>query len=104
MADALILARALADPQSLALGTDWVGLITTARAEQLLGTLACRLDGLPLPEEVALLLADARTSAENGRRTALWEAEMARRALARLGCPVVLLKGTAFVAAGLSAG
>ncbi len=104
MADALILARALADPQSLALDTDWVGLITTARAEQLLGTLACRLDGLPLPEEVALLLADARTSAENGRRAALWEAEMARRALARLGCPVVLLKGTAFAAAGLSAG
>ena len=35
---------------------------------------------------------------------ALWEAEMARRALAPIGCPVVLLKGTAFVAAGLSAG
>lgn len=104
MADALILARALADPQSLTLATDWVGLITTARAEQLLGTLAYRLDGLPLPEDVALLLADARAAAENGRRAALWEAEMARRALAPLGCPVVLLKGTAFVAAGLSAG
>ncbi len=104
MADALTLARALADPQSLALDTDWIGLITTARAEQLLGTLAYRLDGLPLPEEVALLLADARAAAENGRRAALWEAEMARRALAPLGCPVVLLKGTAFVAAGLSAG
>ena len=35
---------------------------------------------------------------------ALWEAEMARRALAPLGVPVVLLKGTAFVAAGLAAG
>ncbi|AIT06977.1 hypothetical protein MC45_11970 [Sphingomonas taxi] len=104
MADALILARALADPQSLALDTDWIGLVTTARAEQLLGTLAYRLDGLPLPEDVALLLADARAAAENGRRAALWEAEMARRALAPLGCAVVLLKGTAFVAAGLLAG
>ncbi|WP_271300208.1 nucleotidyltransferase domain-containing protein [Sphingomonas sp. CV7422] len=104
MADALILARALADPQSLALDTDWIGLITTARAEQLLGTLAYRLDGLPLPEDVALLLADARASAENGRRAALWEAEMARRALAPLDCQVVLLKGTAFVAAGSLAG
>ncbi|MFN3432978.1 MAG: nucleotidyltransferase family protein [Sphingomonas sp.] len=104
MADALILARALADPTSLALDTDWCGLITMARAEQLLGTLAWRLDGLPLPEDVALLLADARASAETGRRAALWEAEMARRALAPLGCPVVLLKGTAFVAAGLAAG
>ena len=104
MADALILARALADPQSLALDTDWTGLITTARAEQLLGTLAYRLDGLPLPEDVALLLADARAAAENGRRAALWEAEMARRALAPLGCTVVLLKGAAFVAAGLLAG
>jgi hypothetical protein len=104
VADALTLARALADPTSLALDTDWIGLVTTARAEQLLGTLAYRLDGLPLPEDVALLLADARASAENGRRTALWEAEMARRALAPLACPVVLLKGTAFVAAGLAAG
>jgi hypothetical protein len=104
VADALTLARALADPQSLALDTDWIGLVTTARAEQLLGTLAYRLHGLPLPEDVALLLADARAAAETGRRAALWEAEMARRALAPLGCPVVLLKGTAFVAAGLLAG
>lgn len=104
MADAVMLARALADPQSLALDTDWVGLVTIARAEQLLGTLACRLDGLPLPEDVAALLADARGAAENGRRAALWEAEMARRALAGVNCPVVLLKGTAFVAVGLSAG
>lgn len=104
MADALILAQALADPTSLALDTDWTGLVTLARAERLLGTLAWRLDGLPLPEDVALLLADARAAAENDRRGALWEAEMARRALAPLGGPVVLLKGTAFAAAGLAAG
>ncbi|MGR6330074.1 nucleotidyltransferase domain-containing protein [Sphingomonas sp. XXL09] len=104
MADALSLARALADPTTLRLDTDWTGLIATARAEQLVGTLAWRLHGLPLPEPVALLLAEARAAAEGARRTALWEAEMARRALAPLGCPVVLLKGTAYVAAGLMAG
>jgi hypothetical protein len=43
-------------------------------------------------------------SAEQGRVAALWEGEMARRALAPLGCPVVLLKGTAFAAAELRAG
>lgn len=102
--DAHILAQALADPSGLPLDTDWTALVTMARAEQLLGTLAFRLDGLPLPETVAALLADARASAETGRRVALWEAEMARRALAPLDCPVVVLKGTAFAAAGLLAG
>ena len=63
-----------------------------------------RLDGLPLPHAVEAILGDARAAAEQGRRAALWEAEMARRALAPLGCPVVLLKGTAYAAAGLLAG
>ena len=100
------LVRALADPASVA-GCDaaaWTELVAIARAELLLGTLAVRLDGLPLPPEVAAILADPRGAAEHGRRAALWEAEMARRALAPLGVPVVLLKGTAFVAAGLEAG
>ncbi|TPG12199.1 nucleotidyltransferase domain-containing protein [Sphingomonas oligophenolica] len=104
MTDASILVAALRDPQSLPLETDWTALIAMARAEQLLGTLAYRLDGLPVPEIVARLFDDARSSAEQGRRIALWEAEMARRTLTPLGCPVVLLKGTAYVAAGLSAG
>lgn len=104
--DARMLARALADPVSV-VGLDadgWTALLAMARAEQLIGTLAIRLDGLPMPGAVKTILADARASAEQGRRVALWEAEMARRALAAVGCPVVLLKGTAFVAAGLSAG
>jgi hypothetical protein len=44
-----------------------------------------------------------RADAARTRVQALWEAEMARRALAPLGLPVVLLKGTAFHAAGLEA-
>ncbi len=106
MRPALLLASVLADPQralSLA-GEDWQALLTVARAELLLGSLAHRLDGLALPPAVVAILADARVSATHGRTQALWEAEMARRALAPLGVPVVVLKGTAFVAAGLSAG
>jgi hypothetical protein len=106
MTDARLLARALADPASV-IGLDaggWTALLTMARAEQLIGTLAQRLGGLHVPGAVKSILADARDAAEQARRAALWEAEMARRALAAIDCPVVLLKGTAFVAAGLSAG
>lgn len=107
---ARVLTRALADPGSTAVldATGWTALLTIARAEQLIGSLAHRLHGLAMPPEVQHILAEARGSAEQGRTAALWEAEMARRALlvtgASLGAPIVLLKGTAYVAAGLAAG
>jgi hypothetical protein len=103
--DARVLTRALADPGFTAEldGDGWTALIAMARAEQLIGTLAARVDGLRLPGAVALVLADARAGAEAARRSALWEAEMVRRALAPLDVPVILLKGTAYAAAGLSA-
>ena len=106
MGDALMLARALADPASVEAlaAAGWPSLLTIARAEQLLGTLAHRLDGLPLPARVARVLDDARGWAAQERRTALWEAEITRRALADIGAPIVLLKGTAYAAAGLMAG
>jgi hypothetical protein len=50
---------------------------------------------------VERILEGARSDAEQARRQALWEAEMARRALAPLDVPVILLKGTAYVAADL---
>jgi hypothetical protein len=84
--------------------SEWTSLLAVARAEQLIGTLAHRLHGLAVPAAAARILEDARRSADLGRTAALWEAEMARRALAGLGAPVVLLKGTAYVAAGLAAG
>jgi hypothetical protein len=104
--DARLLVRLLADPPAAARLTpaEWAGLIAMARAELLLGSLAFRLGGLDLPPRVAALLADARADAERARTQALWEAEMARRALAPLGLPVILLKGTAYAAAGLKAG
>ena len=101
-----LVARVLARPErALALDAGgWTALLTAARAEQLAGTLAHRLDGLAVPDAVRPLLADAREHAVQQRRAALWEAEMARRALAGLGAPVLLLKGTAYAAAGLLAG
>jgi hypothetical protein len=106
MTDTRLLAAALRDPG--ATGTldrqGWTALLALARAEQLIGTLAWRLEGLPQPFGTAAVLADARAAAEAGRRAALGEAEMARRALAPLRIAPVLLKGTAFVAAGLMAG
>jgi hypothetical protein len=106
MRDARPLAAILARPiETLALDDlGWTALLTIARAEQLIGTLAARLSGLSVPDAVGRVLDDARAGAEQARRSALWEAEMARRALARLDCPIVLLKGTAYAAAGLAAG
>jgi hypothetical protein len=106
MMDARHLSKALTDP-SYVRGLDargWTALLEMARAERLDAALAHRLDGLPMPPVVKRWLHQAKVTAETGRTHALWEAEMARRALAPLNVPVVLLKGTAFVAAGLSAG
>ncbi len=104
--DGWLLARALRLPENVrALDAEgWTALLAIARAEQMIGTLAWRLDGVAVPSGVARILADARASAEQGRVVALWEAEAARRALAPLGVRIVLLKGTAFVAADLRAG
>ncbi len=105
MTDARLLVAALRDPATVA-GLDaagWTALISMARAESLFGTLAHRLADRPVPERVALLLAEARADAAQAQRHALWEAEMARRALVPLGVAPILLKGTAYLAAGLDA-
>lgn len=104
MRDARLLARLLADPACARQVEDWTSLIAVARAESLIGSLAWRLQGLELPPRVEAMLDAARRDGEAARVQALWEAEMARRALAPLGIPVVLLKGTAYAAAGLEAG
>ncbi len=102
----MILARALAYPATVLALDDgqWTSLLCIAHAERLLPTLAHRVDGLAIPENAKAVLNNARLNAEAGRVRALWEVEMARRTLTPLGIPVVLLKGSAFIAAGLSAG
>ena len=102
MRNARLLVAALRDPGALA-DPDWSALIATARAEQLIGSLAARLENLPIPQKVTQILAAARRESTHQRTRALWEAEMARRALAPLGIPAILLKGTAFHAANLMA-
>lgn len=100
-----LLANVLAEPQ-LATGLppeNWTRLLAAARAEQLIGTLAFRVDGLDIPDNCRTILSEARNTAIEGRRQALWEAEMARRALAGVVGPLILLKGTAFAASGLNA-
>lgn len=101
-ADARSLVSALRDPDHFRTN-DWTGLIAAARAEQLIGSLAFRLEGKALPAKVEALFEAVRQEARQIRTQALWEAEMCRRATAPLGVPVILLKGTAFYAAGLDA-
>ena len=103
---AMVLVSALRDPATThALDANgWTALIAMARAEQLIGTLAHRLLAEPVPAKVSEILDDARSNAEHQKRSALWEADCAARALADYDGKVVLLKGTAYVAAGLSAG
>ena len=105
MSNAMILVRALRDPASVAAldAKRWTALLTIARAERLIGTMAYRLEGQELPGAVAAILADERTNAEYQKRIALWEADCARRALADCSGKVVLMKGTAYAAAGLRA-
>ena len=89
------------DPASLP-PRAWDGVIGVARSEAMLATLAHRLEEAELPPRVAQLFADQRTAAKVATAQALWEAEMARRALAPAGIEFVLLKGTAYAAAGMA--
>lgn len=103
MRSARLLVQALRDPGSLTESCDWPALIAAARAEQLIGSLAFRLEGRAVPPRVEATLKAARCDAGQARTQALWEAEMCRRGLAPLAVPVILLKGTAFHAANLEA-
>jgi hypothetical protein len=106
MTGARLLVRALRDPANTTRlsGGQWTALIAAGRAESLIGSLAHRLQGISFPDKVRRLLEDARRDHDHARTQALWEAEMCRRALGALGVPVILLKGTAYVAMGLAAG
>lgn len=103
MRSALPLARVLADPVSaLSLGpADWPALLSIARLERLDGSLAYRLADLPLPPAISRCLETIRSASAVAQRQALWEVEMARRALASAGISPILLKGSAFAFAGL---
>jgi hypothetical protein len=100
------LAALLRDPGTAAtLGNDdWMALITAARAEQLIGSLALRLAGTPVPDRVRRLLDDGLIALDHAQTQARWEVEMARRALHGADYPVILMKGSAYILGGLKAG
>lgn len=104
MADARRLVRALRDPASVAglHGDGWNDLVRMARAESLLGQLAART-AEHAPPRVRAIFDDHAVAVAAAHRGALWEANRALAALRPLGIPVVLLKGAAYVAAGLPA-
>lgn len=106
MRDARPLVNALREPTSVeALDSgQWMELISIARAESLIGSLAHRVKDVALPERVRFVLQDAIEAHDLARRQSLWEADCARRALADYPGKIVLMKGTAYVAANLAAG
>jgi Uncharacterised nucleotidyltransferase len=101
-----LLVRVLRDPDAVGgLTSDqWNALIAAARAERLIGTLAWRIGERPVPDAARRVLDDAHAEAEREKRQALWEADRAMVALGALDVPVIAMKGTAYVAANLSAG
>ena len=106
MRDARALVRALREPASVEAlnGSQWTELISIARAESLIGSLAHRLEEVVVPDRVRAFLQDAIEAHDLARQQALWEADCARRALADYPGKIVLMKGTAYVAANLAAG
>lgn len=84
---------------------EWESLLGQARRTRLLARLALHIERQgwagAVPEGPRRYLDGARLVAERQRRQTLWESDRIRAALASLPGPVVLLKGAAYVAAGL---
>ncbi len=87
---------------------EWESLLSQARRARLASRLAWLcfdrgwLDAVPARPRVHL--ENARKQARRQRDETLWEADRIQQALAHLPGPVVLLKGAAYVVAGLPAG
>ncbi|HUK60067.1 MAG TPA: nucleotidyltransferase family protein [Stellaceae bacterium] len=101
-----LIAGALLRPESLrrlSLG-DWENLVGWSRAEQLLPRIAFaaeQLKGLEIPPAVRRHLDSARLAWEGHRRAILWDVNRIATTLAPIETPVVLLKGAAYLVAGL---
>ena len=104
MSAMLTLVTLLRDPAHAAhvAASDWTAIFSVARAEALIGTLAERLADQDVPDNVSGLFADVRAATAVAQKQALWEAEMCARAHAPINVTPVLLKGTAYLAAGLN--
>lgn len=101
---AKLISALLQPTQTSSLGPrEWSDLLATARSANLLGRLAERLHaaGVAYPAAAARHLDGARQLSERQHRSVVWEAHCLQRALQKLNVPVVLLKGAAYVLAGL---
>jgi Uncharacterised nucleotidyltransferase len=80
-------------------------LLAQARGTRLTARLSYRIEDagcLPaLPARMRTQLAAARNAAESGRRALEWEVNRVHRTLTAAGYPMLLLKGAAYVMAGL---
>lgn len=100
---------ALRDPvATLAYGLpEWEALIAQARSANVLGKLATRLKAAhaidTIPDAPRAHLVSALLHAQAQRDAVMREIELLRLALAQIPCDVVLLKGSAYLVAGLSA-
>ncbi len=97
----------LRDPSmasSIAAG-DWTGIVSLARRELVLGHLAAQLQAAgalsALPERLQAMLEDGLRDALYSHRLARSEANFAADALHDLGCRIVVMKGSAYVLAGI---
>lgn len=104
-ADSLLVA-VLLDPGTSAALTlaEWDLLVRQARRANLLARLALRLRGRAVPAVVQAHFDAAELLATRQAVSVRHELAQLAGALAELGAPVVLLKGAAYVAAGLDAG
>lgn len=87
---------------------EWDVLLQQARANRLLPRVAVRVDQAELwdqiPDSVRPHLQAGLRLAAKQRRDVLWELRQIHRVLATLECPLVLLKGAAYMAADLPTG
>ncbi len=100
--------RRPADASQLS-AVDWNRLIRLARREFVLGRLAVALaddDAIwsGLPEKVRAIMQGARREVAFRQTRLMWEVDRLAHALRDLDAPVVLLKGAAYLGAGLQAG
>lgn len=87
---------------------DWDSLLQQARVNQLLARVAVCVDDRNLwdrvPAEVCPHLKAGLALASKQRRDVFWELNKIHGVLADLGCPLVILKGAAYMAADLPPG
>jgi hypothetical protein len=106
-ADSALLLRVLINPAAIAGLTEaeWDQVLPLARTSHLTGRLAseAQAHGLtdPLPARVRGHFDAAAAVAAHNERTIRWELNRIERALRHLDIPILLLKGAAYVAAGL---